>query len=195
MNSYLQQYLKRKSSSDVQPLFYNSNNPIKEITESMGAFKTMYPQFIGYDDPIVNLHIGDGSHCRTAGLFAFNTNSTNWAIDPNINLKHMREWIRQHNVQRLEYFSTKWEDVIPAIYDQVCNLIFVHAHVILVDILKRVQNWKYIYINPCCMKNEQTLTIQYQREHNIETVLYGVDANILSEKNEVIVYKNMNYKE
>jgi len=192
--SHLNHYLKLKSSADLQPLFSTSNNPVKEITESMGAWKTMYPKFIDHKWTGLNIHIGDGSHCRTAALFAFNSASHNWTIDPLVNEKHMREWAHDKKAQRIWWSKSKFEDVIwsalmPGLTDPY-NIILVHAHVDIRKVIAKFPNWIHIYSNPCCMRTEQTLSLQYQKENDIEVVMYGVDTGIISDKNEVVVYKN-----
>ena len=74
------------------------------------------------------------------------------------------------------------------------NIVLVHSHVNVREVVEKFPKWKYIYVNPCGCKNKQTFTIADLKERNIQVLNYGVDENILSEKNEVIIYKNGNWR-
>jgi hypothetical protein len=50
--------------------------------------------------------------------------------------------------------------------------------------------WKYAYVNPCCMKDKQLLTVQQCRENDISVEVAGADKYIMSPENMVYIYKN-----
>lgn len=190
---YLTSFLKRKSSMELMGLYHNVNNPVKEITESWAAYKHMVP-FLDLNDPnVCNLHIGDGAHCMTGAMFAFNTKNYNMSIDPIINMDHMAEWDRMVHPKHFGYHKARWQDIKPMLTDiserffQV-NVICVHAHVDLKE-LSKVVDWEFCYTNPCCNYDEQTLDLGYQKDNLIEVRKYGKDNHILSEKNNVIIYQ------
>lgn len=183
---YLKKYLQRVSSVDLQPLFFNSNNPVKEVSESWAAFEC----FCRYEDPAkpsFNVHIGDGRYCRTGALFTFNSKSYNLSIDPIINEEYMTNWIEDRSVKRFNYSKKRIQDhhVIPG----KANIFMVHSHANLKDVLEKVPNWNLLYINPCCMRDQQLLDMKYIDANNIQTLFFGVDRDLLSDKNEVIVYR------
>jgi hypothetical protein len=109
-NPYVNEYLKKNCSGQLQSLFSLSNNPYKEITESMAAFENMR-DFIDVKDPEhVYLCIGDGSLCLTGALFVFCTHGYIVSIDPAINRDHVDRWADREKVKRFQFIRKKYQD-------------------------------------------------------------------------------------
>jgi hypothetical protein len=194
---YINSYLSKKCSSDLQPLFCQSKNPLKEISESYGAYKNMVPFLDTKNKCIANLFIGDGSLCMTGFLFSFLTKNYSISIDPLINKDKICEFQRGRVINNFMFNKGKFENFdaksFPIKYSfDYYNIILVHSHVNVVEVIKKFPNWKYMYSNPCCKPSNQTFSIQQQKEFNISVVSSGKDENILSEKNEIVMYRNNN---
>lgn len=189
--SYVNELLKKDCYSQLHPLFVRCNNPAKEISESMAAYKHLC-QFIKFDESVTNFHIGDGMYCRTGALFSFLTKSRNMSIDPIINCGFMLDWRGTEKVKsNFAYLSHRYEEY--SIIEEKgysCNLVCVHSHVDLKELIKHFPKWQYLYTNPCCKPNEQILDLDFQKQNNISVVLAGIDLRILSPKNMVYIYKN-----
>jgi hypothetical protein len=190
---YISEYLRKKCSGQLQELFSLSGNPMKELSESMAAYKALSKVKDTRDENYACICVGDGSLCLTGALFAFMTKRKVYSIDPLINEGRFTAWMSRENAERISMLKLKYQEAAPLIggletaYDLVC----VHAHVELEDLVSRFPRWRYLYTNPCCRPLEQTFSPQFQYGRKIQTVLAGRDENILSEKNEVYVYKNM----
>lgn len=205
---YVNSLLKGDCSSDLMPLFTHCNNPVKEITESIAAFKHMSKALSEHDiefKDTFNLHIGDGSTCRTGVLFSFMSPSVNVSIDPNINEKIMLKWAEQYQPQRFYYSKSKYEDkttwnTVRQAFEKefygkqnpssVLNVVLVHSHVSTSEVLTCCKNWLFCYVNPCCEKNKQLLTLKQIEDNDIDVVMAATDLNIMSPEDYVIVYKN-----
>ena len=189
---YVNRFLKRYCAEELVSLFSCTNNPMKEISESMAPYvhlsEILYKDNEKFED-YINFHIGDGHTCRTGALFSYMSKSTNYSIDPKINEKYMEEWENRWEPQRFFWIKNTWEDALKPYAEKVC-VVLVHSHVSTMDVLNNTPNWKYCYVNPCCHKNKQVLSIQQLKSHNIEVVLSGYDNNILSPENQIYVYKN-----
>lgn len=192
---YINEYLEKWCSCDLQSLVCQSRNPAKEISESMGAYCNIKPFIDKKDTSHHYICIGDGSLAITAALFSFMTKGHSIAIDPLLNLEKINKWINEHGVLNFTGFKTTYQDFIEdQLYvfrpEERYTIICVHAHVSLVDVITKFPNWDYLYTNPCCYKEKQTFSLAVQKERSIDVVRYGIDENILSDKNEVIVYQN-----
>jgi hypothetical protein len=192
---YLNDYLEKWCSCDLHSLICQSRNPAKEISESMGAYVNL-KSFIDRKDAHHHyIFIGDGSLAITAALFAFLTKGKCIAIDPLLNNDKVNLWLHEKQVSNFFCFKTKFQDFAEdRLYEFTSNekytLICVHAHIDLVQLIDYFPNWDYLYTNPCCYKEKQTFSLAIQKERDIEVVKYCIDENILSDKNEVVVYKN-----
>lgn len=193
--TYVNRYLQKKCSCDLQSLFSQSRNPEKEISESYAAYshiKSFLPKDTSNE---VFLCIGDGSLGMTGSLLSFVTKGFSIVVDPLLRMDKLLSWKNERNVNRLMLFKNKFQDVNQKdvedfLYDGELIIILVHSHVDTSEVLKKFPYWKYCYVNPCCKPNSQKLSIEFQKQNNISTVLAGIDTNILSDKNEVFVYKN-----
>lgn len=197
MNEYVRKILKKNCYSELHELFVKTTNPVKEITESYAAFENLlsvieWEKFNTY----LFLHIGDGSKCTTGALFSFMSESVNFSIDPGIHTKVLDEFIERHKVERFMYFPVKWEEYkekYSGLREKYkTNLVMVHSHVDTKEIMKSFPGWEYAYVNPCCFPRRQTLSLQEQKRMGVKCILNGRDENIMSEKNEVFIYQNMN---
>jgi len=192
-NHYISEYLKLKCSGQLQELFSQSSNPWKEVTESMSAYKNVKEFIDVKDGSITNIFIGDGSLCLTGALFSFITKGQSVSIDPKINMNKVAEWQSREKVKRLLKIDSKFQN-IPLPWDPIkksnCNLILVHAHVNLEELVSHFPNWNMLFTNPCCNPFEQTFSVQFQKENDISVLRAGYDKFNLSPKNMVFVYKN-----
>lgn len=214
MNSYVRSILKKDCYQELHELFVECANPIKEITESMGAFLNML-YVMGREKMNSHkfYHIGDGSKCTTGALFSFMSKSVNISIDPEINEKIMNRFFKKWNPIHFYYYKKTWEEFLRDTYNpdppivettvladkfkkhnrQECSpysLVMVHSHVNTIDVFKRFPEWKYAYVNPCCNFKAQVPDIEYLKKNNINCILSGRDKNIMSERNEVFIYEN-----
>ncbi|MDD5358303.1 MAG: hypothetical protein PHX80_04100 [Candidatus Nanoarchaeia archaeon] len=190
--SYINELLKKDCFPQLHPLFVKSNNPEKEISESMAALKHL-SSFVKIIDETMNFHIGDGRYCRTAALFTFLTKSWNTSIDPIINVARVTVWENEEKVNdHFDIFAGKFQDYEWEDREKPCNLVCVHSHIVLKDLIKHFPHWRYLYTNPCCNPRQQIFDIQTLKQNNISVLLAGADNKILSEKNEVYLYRNNN---
>ena len=80
---YVNAVLKKYCNEELSTLFAKTNNPAKEISESYAAYKWISETMESDGntlDGYTNLHIGDGSTCRTGALFTFMSKSRNIKI-------------------------------------------------------------------------------------------------------------------
>jgi hypothetical protein len=182
MNSYTQ----------LHELFVRANNPLKEMTESMSPYMLMED----YTKQVrVNLHIGDGRYCRTGALFTLLTKTINFSIDPNINKEAMNKWIDDYDIHGFDFFDKRFEEIADQDFSvNGYNIVCVHAHVDVRKVIKKFPHWKYLYTTPCCYDTKQRFNVDFLQENNIQCVLAGADNNIMSNKNNVYIYKNMDYR-
>lgn len=189
---YINSYLEKNSSSELQSLICQSRNPLKEITESYGAYKNLLPFINNQEKRHTYLCIGDGSLCITGAMFAFFTKGESISIDPLVNFDKLDYWTDYHRVKNFIYSKKRFEDFDHEILGkEKYTIICVHAHVNLELVNKKFPNWDYLYTNPCCKREQQTFSLKYQKENSISCIVCGNDENILSDKNEVIIYKKL----
>jgi hypothetical protein len=193
MNRYVREYLKKNCSGQLQELFSQSNNPYKEIAESMAAFENMREFIDIKDEKHTYLCIGDGSLCLTGALFAFYTHSFVISIDPKINIEKVVNWMGHEKVKRLIAYKAKFQETerypkldLSGGYD----IILVHAHVNLEEVMEYFPDWGYLYSNPCCNPLEQTFSLQFQKKNGISAVKAGRDIEMITPKNDVFIYRN-----
>ena len=187
---YINSFLSKHCSSELQSLICQSKNPLKEISESYGAYKNLAPFIDIKNRDHAYLCIGDGSLCITGAMFAFLTKGQPVSIDPLVNFDKLDYWTDFHHVKNFIYSKNRFEDFDPENLGSIkYTIVCVHAHVNLELVNKKFPNWDYLYTNPCCKRDTQTFTLQYQKENSISCVVCGRDANILSDKNEVLIYK------
>lgn len=189
---YINSYLEKNSSSELQSLICQSRNPLKEITESYGAYKNLLPLLNKQDKDHAYLCLGDGSLCITGAMFAFFAKGTAISIDPLVNEEKINYWINYHNVKNFFYSKERFEEFdVKFLQNKKYTIVCVHAHVNLELVNKKFPNWDYLYTNPCCKREQQTFSLKYQKENSISCIVCGNDENILSDKNEVIIYKKL----
>lgn len=190
--SYINSVLSRNCYEELSTLFTKTNNPSKEISESYGAFHHI-TRAMDKDNMrmeyFLNLHIGDGSTARTGALFTFMSKSINISIDPLTNLVFMEDWIKRYNVRNFDAIKDTWQNHIIETSKKI-NLVLVHSHVNTFDIMVAYPNWYYTYVNPCCMKDKQILTIKQLEKNDISVVIAGEDLKITSPQRQVFVYRN-----
>jgi hypothetical protein len=189
MNHYVREYLKKNCSGQLQELFSQSHNPYKEIAESMAAFRHMQAVIDVTDENNVFLCVGDGSLCLTGALFAFLTKGVSISIDPNINYEKVMQWIKKEQVRRFIFSKIEYQKYHHYSTDPY-NLILVHAHVNLEELINHFPNWRYLYACPCCNPIDQTFSLKFQRENDISVVLAGRDTEMITPKNDVFIYRN-----
>jgi hypothetical protein len=189
-NHYISEYLKLKCSGQLQELFSQSANPYKEITESMSAWKNIKEYIDIKDKTHTCIFIGDGSLCLTGALFAFLIKGKCISVDPNINIEKMEMWNERENPRHFQWFKGKYQEIDMQNQRECYDLILVHAHVELEELVSHLPAWRYLYTNPCCKPQDQTFSVQFQTENNISILKAGYDKSSLSPKNMVFLYKN-----
>lgn len=190
---YLNSYLSKRCSADLQPLFCQSRDPAKEISESWAAYENMKP-FTKSNDPMsTNLFIGDGSLCMTGAIFSFMTKNFSICVDPLANVEKIDSWAN-NKVDNFTVLNNKYQDVSEHLCDLLknerYNIILVHSHVNASEIIKAFPSWEYMYVNPCCKYKTQILPLKVMQEEKISCVVQKFDEGILSPKNEVLIYRN-----
>ena len=191
---YLSDFLEKQCSSELMALYCLSRNPTKEITESYAAYRNLKP-FMDYKNPEKTyFFVGDGSLCMTGALFAFLTKGLCYSIDPIANIEKIKRWGMKQGVRNFYVFKERiqdsvWIQTLPKT-GVPATIVLVHAHVSIPDVIKQIPNWDYIYTNPCCHPKKQKLSIQQQASLNISVVAHGDDWEILSDKKEIVIYKN-----
>jgi hypothetical protein len=192
MNKYLREYLKKDCSGQLQELFSQSNNPYKEIAESMAALKHIQNFVDVKDENNVFYCIGDGSLCLTGALFAFLTKGRIISIDPMVNCDKVTSWLDNENVQRMVFYQARYQEykyMAEEAYERY-DLILVHAHVNLEELTRHFPDWRYLYTCPCCNPTDQTFSLAFQEKNNISVVLAGRDTEMITPKNDVVIYRN-----
>lgn len=190
--SYINSVLNRNCYEELSSLFAKTGNPSKEISESYGAYhhitRAMDKDNMRMED-FLNLHIGDGSTARTGALFTFMSKSENISIDPLTNLVFMADWQTKYNVRNFNSIKNTWQNHMIETYKKI-NLVLVHSHVNTFDIMAAYPRWHYAYVNPCCMKDKQILTIKQIEKNDISVVIAGDDLKITSPQRQIFVYRN-----
>jgi len=192
---YINWMLKRSCFEELWELFRDCDSPAKEISESYSAFHQL--KKICRLDQLNWLHIGDGSRARTAALFTFLTKSENISIDPNIREDILEKWLNKWETERFLWSKCKFEDFnIEEWFEAIQNdneyaITCVHAHVNLEEVDKKFPNWKYLYTSICCYPSKQKFSDKYMEENKIIQIVNKLDMNILSERREFVIYKNL----
>lgn len=173
-SSYLDRLMRRESFAALWPLFAKGEKPAKEMTESFSALEHLRP-LIRAGEPLRVLHIGDGAHGRTAGLFAIKTSAQNISVDPVLNEALVAGWRDQFGIERFEWRKARIEAVAEELADlpRMHTLVtFVHAHV-GVDRVLALLRWDGAFTLACCSPASQ-LSGQHRIHHS------GSDSNVLS---------------
>ena len=190
--SYINSVLNRNCYEELSTLFAKTGNPSKEISESYGAFhhitRAMDKDGMRMED-FLNLHIGDGSTARTGALFTFMSKSKNVSIDPLTNFIFMVKWKQRYRVRNFNAIKGIWQNSIVKTNKKI-NIVLVHSHVNTFDIMSAYPDWHYAYVNPCCMKDKQILTVKQIEKNDISIVIAGEDLKITSPQRQVFVYRN-----
>jgi hypothetical protein len=190
VSKYIQEYLRKSCSPELQCLVSTLNNPAKEISESMAAVSHLR-KFINPGGSMNYIVIGDGSRCLTGAFLAFLTKGRVWSVDPAINMPIVNNWVAEHGVLRFTPVPKKFEDALIESKDSnPVTLVMVHAHVSTYEVIRKFSNWRFIYVNPCCYLETQLLSAAYQDKFGIQCIYAGIDNNIASERNHVFIYHN-----
>lgn len=159
--TYFRFLMQSKSIVPLQELFSVAQDSAKEWTESMSAYFHLRKHI---KDETLVIHVGDGAHCRTGGLFAFHSGHANVSVDPAVNVTRMENWKNQYQVRRFDWVKDKAENVVESIVSKwyastgkPVLLTFVHAHVDTAEILCSLpsESWKAAYTCACCEKDRQ----------------------------------------
>ncbi len=174
--NYISDFFNTKCAADI--LNFGLFPNLKEVTESAAAYWAVRKHLSKFElnDPNVTLvSVGDGSTPRTAAYCAFRSNFNCISVDPELKNLH-----RYKSINRLTCYDKKIEEIeIEA--DRVI-LLMVHSHAKLEVTLSRIKAKEIAIIAiPCCVKmhlpTEPDMTYQ--------------DVGILSEKNTVLVWKDL----
>jgi hypothetical protein len=166
--------MRRESFSALWPLFAKGEKPAKEMTESFSALEHLRP-LIPTSEPVRVVHVGDGAHARTAGLFAIKTVARNISVDPQLNEALVTEWRDQYGIERFEWRKARIEAFAEELAEmpRMFTLVtFVHAHV-GVDRVLALLRWDAAFTLACCLPATQ-LSSLHRIHHS------GSDVNVLS---------------
>lgn len=192
---YANKVLKSSSYEELRELFVNTQEPVKEITESYACLYHM--SRIGCKDHRMAgdlrgytcLHIGDGSWCRTGAIFTFLSKSKNISIDPDASKTgRMDKWIETWKVRNFEFHSKRVEDT-DLVIDTPYIITNVHSHAPMESVLEKYNKADYIYVNPCCMRTSQIMSDKQMKQYGYSLVYHVNDDRILSTSNEILIYK------
>lgn len=182
--TYLEKVMRSDSFIPLLDLFKRAHAPSKEFTESYAALHHLKKMIIFKNPNYRVIHIGDGSHARTAALFAFLSRTNNISVDPAADEKVILPWMKKWGVQRFSFISKKIEDAIEELSrdDVPTILTFVHAHVDTDWVLDRMK-WDAAFVMPCCKPKSQLS----QKSKNI--IFDGLDWAVFSPQRQIQVLK------
>ena len=196
---YVDRILRSNSYVGLAPIFFNADSPAKELSESYAALSNL--KKVCNVSRYLCLHLGDGGWGRTGVIFSFFSKSYNISIDPMINnTGKFERWCNDVNIERYIFFKDKFEEVndfvtsmflLPEVHNLPKILVSVHGHINLEKAALQYSDVEYIYTNPCCQFNNQTLSKEFCKEKGWEVIVNKVDFGILSEKRRVIIYKKI----
>jgi len=185
--THLDDFLRSKCAPDVLP-FFQCNEPAKEITESMAAFRWA-KKALGWDSPhsganpakredVVCLVVGDGVLPRTGALVAHKSRWYVTSVDPLLRIHD--PCIR--NVKRLVCIQAKIEDVQgDACGANVGVILAVHSHAPLQVAWDKVRAERKVCVAmPCCVKQDL---------EGLEPWKEVRDPGVLSDKNLVRIWR------
>lgn len=179
-NRYFTSFINYNKVGLIIPFFKSARNPLKEITESVGAYKAVKDHFksLLFNKDTTIVAVGDGTKPRTASIFWAESPCQVYSIDPRLSIKSK---IYYPFRDRLTIYKSKMEDV--KIEANKVIVVSVHGHASLESILHNITAKEMHMVEiPCCFpfKNVPCQKIESY-----------VDHSILSEKNYVNVYFNV----
>jgi hypothetical protein len=102
---YVNTVLRKNSFEELRELFINTEEPVKEISESYGCYYNLSKTIEDFDKHSF-IHIGDASWCRTGLLFTFYSKSFNVSIDPDCDkVGKLTKWLEKWNVKNFLFFK------------------------------------------------------------------------------------------
>jgi hypothetical protein len=187
--SYITEFIRLECAPDI--MAHHMFPDAKEITESMGAFNAWRRELSGIyktdDRDVLCIVVGDGNTPRTASIFAYRTKWDVVSIDPM--LKHTSWDIDRLfcAAQTLEDFTHRKDlgghDGIIYCHDRPVLIVCVHSHAKMQNCVELIQTTgnKAMIAIPCCFPYDY---IPADKEY--------IDARIMSDKNIVKVWRNLN---
>jgi len=175
---YIEEFLNLRCAPDLLRFkVFPKNGITKEITECMGAFHALRDllsakSFARTD--ITVYVVGDGTTPRMGALLAHMTRWNVFSVDP-----RMRDetWT---TIRGLTCIPKKIEDV--EIQEGALTLVVgIHNHAPLEGVWNRIHGPKICIAIPCCVP--QSVGRDPDQEYN--------DPGILSEKNHILIWKNL----
>lgn len=210
---YLDILYKSGQLNRLLPLFQETKSPSRELSETYAA--CYHLSKICDLNSAMCYHVADGPFARGAALFSvFNwhySSGCNISIDPKLNLEKVRQWAFDEGLENINFFPSvveklstesliftdysgdiKFERLLHDWKTPTKILISIHGHFNLEETFVQLGGKiDYIYTNPCCQRDDQTLSPDFMAEHEIELLKQEEDFSILSEKREVIIYKKL----
>lgn len=178
---YIARFLSWHSAADMleQNMFPN----IKEIAESMSMFYCVEEKLMSWDKYLkdnrgnnnVNIIVvGDGHRPRTGAVFAYSTKWKVISIDPEMKST-------DHNIQRLECFKCKVEDMPQHDFgDEPCIIILPHSHAPVQECWNKFESTrKWLIKMECCTKDKLDLPYYAFR-----------DVNAITQANQIFIWSN-----
>lgn len=177
-NRHFTTFSKNKYSGQLLQLFSSAMDPLKEITESVGAYKAVQQHFpkLLYDPKTTIIVAGDGIQPRTGSYFWSNCPCPIYSVDPNLRPKLNKLRFVDQRLQlrkgKIGEFTFKVDRAI---------IVCVHSHAPYCEIIQSldVKETHMVEI-PCCFP--------YKGVDCVETLEY-TDYHIISKLNNVKIYK------
>lgn len=179
-NRYFTSFINYNKVGLIIPFFKSACNPLKEITESVGAYKAVKDHFksLLFNNDTTIIVVGDGTKPRTASIFWSESPCQIYSIDPRLSIKSK---IYYPFRDRLTIYKSKMEDV--KIKGNNVIVVSVHGHAPLESILHNITAKEMHMVEiPCCFPFK---AVPCQRTESY------IDYSIHSEKNLVNIYFNV----
>jgi hypothetical protein len=173
-SNYLDRLMRRGSFEALWPLFAKATRPAKEMTESYSALEHLRP-FMHERERCRVIHVGDGAHALTGGLFSLKTEAENISVDPALNEQSVQAWRDRFDIRRLSWRKAQIGEIVDelnALPEMPVLVTFVHAHVPIDDVLDRLR-WQAAFTLACCLPGHQLTRTRIPIES-------GLDLNVLS---------------
>lgn len=178
---------------DIAGYFAGTNDPMKEMSESLGLFKAAEAGISDFtklrkERNVAVIVVGDGTTPRTASLFAVLTRWTVFSIDPRMRVEKKDT----HKLDRLNVIKSTLENFpfeSSGVFDfDYRVLVYPHSHA---DFTLGVNLTKptWAFTMPCCFVERQTLQPSLLEMVNLGGERVYKDDKVMSPHNRIFSYK------
>lgn len=184
---YAGRFLRLKAAADLLPIYSRASDPIKEMSEIWGIWEgirktlSLNPK----DKNIRAVVVGDGNTPRLGAFLACLTQWNVLSFDPAFDKG--AEYVRWDWVRNLDARAITLENIQEAHEDKETLIVLPHAHasaeLSLAKFKSSLPNKTHLISMPCCLIGQQTL--------KEKPCLRYIDKYIMSDKNEMFVWKNL----